>query len=272
MIGPFETSDLNTRGGIAAHAARMLPAYARMGAERGMAEAPWTPEVVDRVVADRRSRLPLEEWADRVAWRDRILALLLAARRERRRPVRSAGSELRAGEETVPVTFEGRVLAARRGESLAATLAAHGVTVLRETRGGAERGVFCGMGVCQDCLVTIDGRPNLNACMTVVTGRWRWSGRSSRPRFPFLMTSRGRRGQMPSRIPTSWSSEPARAASPRRRSRQRRARVLVLDERSKPGGQYFKQPGPGLDLQAGIPDDSQFAGGRRLIARAARPG
>jgi 3-hydroxyacyl-CoA dehydrogenase len=82
VIGPFETSDLNTRGGIAAHAARMLPAYARMGAERGMAEPPWTPEVVDQVVADRRARLPLENWADRVGWRDRILALLLVARRK----------------------------------------------------------------------------------------------------------------------------------------------------------------------------------------------
>jgi 3-hydroxyacyl-CoA dehydrogenase len=81
VIGPFETSDLNTRGGIAAHAARMLPAYARMGAERGMKATPWTPEVVEKVVADRRSRLPLRNWADRVAWRDRILALILAARR-----------------------------------------------------------------------------------------------------------------------------------------------------------------------------------------------
>jgi L-gulonate 3-dehydrogenase len=80
VIGPFETSDLNTRGGIAAHAARMLPAYARMGAERGMADAPWTPDVVDRVVAARRARVPLSDWSDRVAWRDRMLAQLLAAR------------------------------------------------------------------------------------------------------------------------------------------------------------------------------------------------
>ena len=35
-IGPFETADLNTRGGIAAHAEKMGPSYARMGAERGM--------------------------------------------------------------------------------------------------------------------------------------------------------------------------------------------------------------------------------------------
>src|SRR5207248_5438228 len=35
VVGPFETVDLNTRGGIEAHARRLGPAYARMGAERG---------------------------------------------------------------------------------------------------------------------------------------------------------------------------------------------------------------------------------------------
>lgn len=45
VIGPFETADLNTRGGIASHAEKMGPAYARMGAERGQND-PWTSELV----------------------------------------------------------------------------------------------------------------------------------------------------------------------------------------------------------------------------------
>ncbi|MEZ5904793.1 MAG: FAD-dependent oxidoreductase [Geminicoccaceae bacterium] len=44
VIGPFETADLNIRGGIEAHSRRMGPAYARMGAERGQ-DDPWTPEL-----------------------------------------------------------------------------------------------------------------------------------------------------------------------------------------------------------------------------------
>ena len=48
VIGPFETSDLNTRGGIAEHAQRMGPAYARMGAERGQHD-PWDAELVAEV-------------------------------------------------------------------------------------------------------------------------------------------------------------------------------------------------------------------------------
>jgi len=82
VIGPFETADLNTRGGIAVHAARMGPAYARMGAERGQ-DDPWTPDLVGRVAAARRTALPLGEWGERVAWRDRELMRLLAARQRR---------------------------------------------------------------------------------------------------------------------------------------------------------------------------------------------
>jgi aerobic-type carbon monoxide dehydrogenase small subunit (CoxS/CutS family) len=45
---------------------------------------------------------------------------------------------------------------------------AEGVVALRHTPGGAPRGVFCGMGVCFDCLVVVDGVPNTRACMTPV--------------------------------------------------------------------------------------------------------
>jgi hypothetical protein len=38
----------------------------------------------------------------------------------------------------------------------------------RRTVGGAPRGIFCGMGVCFDCLMVIDGVPNTRACMTWV--------------------------------------------------------------------------------------------------------
>jgi L-gulonate 3-dehydrogenase len=81
VIGPFETVDLNTRGGIASHAQKMGPSYARMGAERGQND-PWTPELVSRVESQRRAALPLDEWETRVAWRDRALMNLARYRRE----------------------------------------------------------------------------------------------------------------------------------------------------------------------------------------------
>lgn len=83
VIGPFETVDLNTRGGIASHAQKMGPSYARMGAERGQHD-PWTPELVAHVDEQRRAALPLDQWEARVAWRDRALMSLARYRRESR--------------------------------------------------------------------------------------------------------------------------------------------------------------------------------------------
>lgn len=77
FIGPFETSDLNTRGGLASHAEKMGPAYERMGAERGQHD-PWTPDLVAEATAQRRKLLDLADWDARVGWRDEQLVRLRA--------------------------------------------------------------------------------------------------------------------------------------------------------------------------------------------------
>lgn len=79
VIGPFETAELNTRGGIEAHAAKLGPAYARMGAERGQHD-PWTPELVERVADELHRRLPPAHWEARVSWRDEAMIALEGAR------------------------------------------------------------------------------------------------------------------------------------------------------------------------------------------------
>ncbi len=66
------------------------------------------------------------------------------------------------------VTVDGRPVTAYAGETVAAVLIAEGDAATRTTVGGAPRGVFCGMGVCFDCLVVVDGVPNTRACMTWV--------------------------------------------------------------------------------------------------------
>ncbi|MEU4996237.1 (2Fe-2S)-binding protein [Streptomyces sp. NPDC021622] len=67
------------------------------------------------------------------------------------------------------VTFDGRELPALPGQTVAAALWSAGVAAWRTTRGGGEpRGVFCGIGVCFDCLVTVNGRPNQRACLVPV--------------------------------------------------------------------------------------------------------
>jgi D-hydroxyproline dehydrogenase subunit gamma len=70
----------------------------------------------------------------------------------------------------VRLTIDGQPATAYLGESVAAALLADGSGDLstRTTRDGDRRGVFCGMGVCFDCLVVVDGIPGTRACMTWV--------------------------------------------------------------------------------------------------------
>ena len=81
VTGPFENADLNAQGGIEAHAKRMGPSYARLGAERGQND-PWTDEMVATVAAERRAALPLEQKDARAAWRDRAVMTILRARKD----------------------------------------------------------------------------------------------------------------------------------------------------------------------------------------------
>lgn len=69
----------------------------------------------------------------------------------------------------ITIFLNGRPLPAYAGESVAAALMAEGHVAFRRTaRRGHLRGLFCGMGICYDCLVVIDGQPGRRACMTEV--------------------------------------------------------------------------------------------------------
>lgn len=65
------------------------------------------------------------------------------------------------------LTLDGAPVTARPGQTVGAVLTEAGVTSWRTTRKeGRPRGLFCGIGICFDCLVTADGVPNQRACIT----------------------------------------------------------------------------------------------------------
>lgn len=80
LAGPFENAELNTPGGIRAHAARMGPAYRAIGEARGERDCAWPDELVATVERQRRAVLPAEALPARARWRERALARLIAAR------------------------------------------------------------------------------------------------------------------------------------------------------------------------------------------------
>jgi predicted molibdopterin-dependent oxidoreductase YjgC len=71
------------------------------------------------------------------------------------------------------LTVDGRRIPFSPGDTLAAALLRAGVSTFRRSRRGAPRGLYCGIGVCNDCLVTVDGRINVRACVTTAVPEMR---------------------------------------------------------------------------------------------------
>ncbi|WP_176166108.1 (2Fe-2S)-binding protein [Streptomyces buecherae] len=69
----------------------------------------------------------------------------------------------------LPLTVDGVARRARPGDTVATVLLTTGRAAWRTTRGGDRpRGVFCGIGVCHDCLVVVNGLPDVRACLREV--------------------------------------------------------------------------------------------------------
>lgn len=65
--------------------------------------------------------------------------------------------------------FNGKAVTAREGETVAAALMANGLVAFRKTEKRKEwRGIFCAIGRCTDCAMTVDGVPNVRTCVTTV--------------------------------------------------------------------------------------------------------
>ena len=69
--------------------------------------------------------------------------------------------------ERVTLSINGRPVTVPTGTIVAAAVALAGVAANRRSVHGEPRGPLCGMGVCFECQVTINGRPHCRSCLTL---------------------------------------------------------------------------------------------------------
>ena len=70
----------------------------------------------------------------------------------------------------VTITVDGTDVPAMSGETIAAALLAAGIRVNRHTQKLHEpRGLFCAIGQCTDCVMVVNGIPNVKTCVTPVS-------------------------------------------------------------------------------------------------------
>ena len=171
--------------------------------------------------------------------------------------------------EDCTITYCNETLPARLGESVAAALIASGRYAFRTTRGTGERGVFCGMGVCSECAVTIDGRSGQLACMVKVA-----PGMTVTRNPPAVQLDDEPAPSLPEEVltpdvlvigggPGGLSAALAAARSG--------ADVVMVDERGAAGGQYFKQPTGMCEINERALDN-QYRAGRVLLGKVSESG
>ena len=174
--------------------------------------------------------------------------------------MRLLSSTIRPAGRAVTFRFDGAEIEGLEGETIAASLSAAGVVAFRTTPSGAPRGLYCGIGACFDCVVTIDGRIGQRACMAKVADGMVVSGampETLAPLAPDPTTHLPREqacdvlvvGAGPAGLSAALAAAEAGAV------------VIVLDERDAVGGQYHKPMAASL---SNMRPDAQFAEGTAL--------
>ena len=104
----------------------------------------------------------------------------------------------------VTLILDGAPVRAASGATVAAAIMNAGTTTFRQSVTGEARGPLCGMGICWECRVTVDGRPHVRACM-----------------------ERVREGMDVQTVPATWRPSPA-GADTSRDGDERHAQVVVV--------------------------------------------
>jgi len=172
---------------------------------------------------------------------------------------------------SISFTFEGETITAIAGESLAAALTAAGHMGLRQAGPTERRGLYCGMGACQDCLVEVDGRGSQRACMAKAA-----DGLAVRRHDPNTSTLAPLAARPPGDLPLVTCDVALVGAGPAALAAARLLgeaglNVILLDERDQPGGQYFKPLAPSHRFRD-APSDAQFAERERIVGEAVAAG
>ena len=168
---------------------------------------------------------------------------------------------------TISIEIDGESFNAVAGESIASALTASGKLELGRDKSGASRGLFCGMGACFDCQVSVDGGPPVRACLTKVRQGMKLRSLAYRAAVPIA-------GPQVARAPSERRNPDVLivGAGPAGMSAalelaEAGATVIVADERPDPGGQFFKQIARSHAFAGSKPSDSQYREGAVLIER-----
>ena len=168
--------------------------------------------------------------------------------------------------------YDGQPFKAMPGDTIGAALISAGERVGRYTQKGNPRHLFCGIGVCFECMVIVKDLGIVRACMTKAQPgmevlSWPQNGLPDSRSLPSLGDPPA--GNIPRRscqLGVIGSGPGGLAAATA--AAKCGVEVVIFDERPSSGGQLYKQLIPSMKPVTGSPQDSQYADGIKLIEAA----
>ena len=160
--------------------------------------------------------------------------------------------------------FAGRTMVANEGDTIASALIKNNQLAFRTTEENKSRGLFCGMGVCNECTVTVDGKTGVLACLTPVQ-----MGMNIDLQYQYrdAPNPESEFTQLPEITKACdvliIGAGPAGLAAAKELAKDN-LKIILVDERKSMGGQYFKQPAEKFEIPISELD-AQFLEGRAII-------
>jgi len=178
------------------------------------------------------------------------------------------GGYSKKNDNSILINFNGVPYKGFEGQSIASLLFSYGIRGLRNCKNGEERGVFCGMGVCYDCVVSINGISGKRACIEpaidgidVRSLNYKTPNNPIPPKiFEHKLAAEKKYdiaivGSGPAGLMTAITLL------------GKGLKVVIIDERASLGGQYFKQLSTSRKFSDKKFFDDQYKKGNELIEK-----
>ncbi len=168
----------------------------------------------------------------------------------------------------IEIFVNGDPVAAYAGETIGAALSASGIRALRRAEQLRDpRGLYCCMGTCHGCLVTVDGRPNIRACVTPVQAAQQIVLQEGYGKFDLEIPEPPAPAVVRRHVPIVIVGGGPAGLSAAIAAARAGARVLVIDENLQAGGQIYRQPPSDFRVTAADILGADYVDGQSLLSQ-----
>ena len=162
--------------------------------------------------------------------------------------------------------FENKKLEAYEGETISSALIRNGYKKFRIDKEGNDRGVYCNMGVCNECILNVNGNPSIKSCSTKIINNDKVFRQNYRAPIPKINDEIQLVKELKETEILLIGSGPS-GMGVLNSIKNSSEKIIIIDEKDSIGGQYYKKISNIFDLSKQDVFDQQQKEGLNLVER-----